>query len=78
MDFLEVIEKRRSIRKYSDRPVEKEILDAIEAVGNADIQANVEEEINGLVTYDRAVQKIPTERMKAINDKLKAVWDSIE
>ena len=29
MDFLEVIEKRHSIRKYSDRPVEKEILDAI-------------------------------------------------
>ena len=29
MDFLEVIEKRRSIRKYSDRPVEKEVLDAI-------------------------------------------------
>ena len=29
MDFLEVIEKRRSVRKYSDRPVEKEILDAI-------------------------------------------------
>ncbi len=29
MDFLEVIEKRRSIRKYSDVPVEREILDAI-------------------------------------------------
>ena len=29
MDFLEVIEKRRSIRKYSDRPVERELLDAI-------------------------------------------------
>ena len=29
MDFLEVIEKRRSVRKYSDRLVEKEILDAI-------------------------------------------------
>lgn len=29
MDFLEVIEKRRSVRKYSDRPVEKEVLDAI-------------------------------------------------
>ena len=40
--------------------------------------SDVEEEINGLVTYDRAVQKIPTERMKAINDKLKAVWESIE
>ena len=29
MDFLEVIEKRRSVRTYSDRPVEKEVLDAI-------------------------------------------------
>ena len=29
MDFLEVIEKRHSVRKYADKPVEKEILDAI-------------------------------------------------
>lgn len=29
MDFLEVIEKRHTVRKYSDKPVEKEILDAI-------------------------------------------------
>lgn len=29
MDFLEVIEKRRSIRKYADQPVGREILDAI-------------------------------------------------
>ena len=29
MDFLEVIEKRHSVRKYSDRPVEKEVLDAV-------------------------------------------------
>ena len=29
MDFLEVIEKRKSVRKYADKPVEKEILDAI-------------------------------------------------
>lgn len=29
MDFLQVIEKRKSIRKYSDRPVERELLDAI-------------------------------------------------
>ena len=29
MDFLEVIEKRHSVRKYSDKPVEKEILDAL-------------------------------------------------
>ena len=29
MDFLEVIEKRRSVRKYADKPVERELLDAI-------------------------------------------------
>lgn len=29
MDFLEVVEKRHSVRKYSDKPVEKELLDAI-------------------------------------------------
>lgn len=29
MDFLEVIEKRRSIRKYADQPVGRDILDAI-------------------------------------------------
>ena len=29
MDFLEVIEKRKSVRRYSERPVEREVLDAI-------------------------------------------------
>ena len=29
MDFLEVVEKRRSVRKYSDKAVERELLDAI-------------------------------------------------
>lgn len=29
MDFLEVIEKRHSVRKYADTPVEREVLDAI-------------------------------------------------
>ena len=29
MDFLDVIEKRHSVRKYADKPVEREILDAI-------------------------------------------------
>lgn len=29
MDFLEVIEKRKTVRKYSDRLVDREILDAI-------------------------------------------------
>ena len=29
MDFLQVIEKRKTFRRYSDRPVEREILEAI-------------------------------------------------
>lgn len=29
MDFLEVVEKRHSVRKYSDAPVQRELLDAI-------------------------------------------------
>ena len=29
MDFFEVIEKRKTVRKYSDRLVDREILDAI-------------------------------------------------
>lgn len=40
--------------------------------------SDVETEINGLVTYDRAVQKIPAKKMRAINDALKSVWESIE
>ena len=34
--------------------------------------SDVEEEINGFVTYDRAVQKVPTEVMREINDALMA------
>lgn len=29
MDFLDVIDKRHSVRKYSDKPVERELLDAV-------------------------------------------------
>jgi hypothetical protein len=32
--------------------------------------SDVEEEINGLVTYDRAVIKVPVSVMKAINDEI--------
>ncbi len=32
--------------------------------------SDVEEEINGLVTYDRAVQKVPTAAMRRINDEI--------
>ena len=32
MDFLKVIEKRKTFRNYSDRPVERELLEAIVSV----------------------------------------------
>lgn len=35
MDFLQVIEKRHSVRKYSDSPVERELLDAIVKVAQS-------------------------------------------
>lgn len=37
---------------------------------------DVEEEINGLFTYDRAVLKLPTDRVRAINDRLYAAFDA--
>ncbi len=40
--------------------------------------SDVEDEINGFVTYDRKVQKMPTNAMREINDKLKEVWKTIE
>lgn len=39
--------------------------------------SDVEEEINGLVTYDRKVVKMPVAMMKKINDELKAEADTI-
>ena len=40
--------------------------------------SDVEEEINGLVTYDRAVVKIPVEEMRAVNDMLFAESNRIK
>ncbi len=36
---------------------------------------DVEEEVNGLFTYDRAVLKLPADRVRAINDRLYAAFD---
>ena len=40
--------------------------------------SDVEEEINGLVTYDRAIQKVPTAVMREINDEIAAAALQIE
>ena len=33
--------------------------------------SDVEEEINGLITYDRKVVKFPVDKMKELNDRIK-------
>ena len=40
--------------------------------------SDVEEEINGFVTYDRAVVKVPIEKMRAINDTLMAEANKVK
>ena len=40
--------------------------------------SDVEEEINGLVTYDRKVLKVPVAEMRAINDKIKEESEKIQ
>ena len=39
--------------------------------------SDVEDEINGLVTYDRAVVKVDGERMRKIAEKLKSEFEKI-
>ncbi len=40
--------------------------------------SDVEEEINGLVTFDRKIQKIPTQNLREWNEKLQKEWETIE
>lgn len=40
--------------------------------------SDVEEEINGLVTYDRKVLKVPVAEMRAINDKIKEESEKVQ
>ena len=40
--------------------------------------SDVEEEINGLVTYDREVVKVPVEKMRAVNDTLMAEANKVK
>ena len=38
--------------------------------------SDVEDEINGLITYDRQIIKISCDRLKKINDELKSISES--
>ena len=53
MDFLEVIEKRRSVRKYSEKPVEKEILDAIVKVAQTEPSSRNSKSSAFMIVEDR-------------------------
>ena len=53
----------------------REIVPAVERGLGATVYtqlSDVEEEINGLVTYDRRFVKVPEDVMRAINDRLRA------
>lgn len=53
MDFLEVIEKRHSVRKYSDAPVEKDILDAIVRVAQTAPSSRNSKSSSFMIVEDR-------------------------
>lgn len=67
----------KAVEELFTNKIAKMITDGLSASIYTQV-SDVEEEINGLITYDRKVQKIPTEKMKEINDKLKEVWSKIE
>ena len=55
MDFLEVVEKRKSVRKYSDRPVERELLDAIVRVAQTAPSSRNSKSSAFLIVEDRDI-----------------------
>lgn len=55
MDFLEVVEKRKSVRKYSDRPVERELLDTIVKVAQTAPSSRNSKSSVFLIVEDRDV-----------------------
>lgn len=55
MDFLEVVEKRKSVRKYSDRPVERELLDAIVKVAQTAPSSRNSKSTAFLIVEDRDI-----------------------
>ena len=59
---------RKGLRKRSVAPSIREGLSALIYTQLGD----VEEEVNGLVTYDRRVVKVPEDAVRAVNDRLRA------
>lgn len=53
MDFLEVIDKRHSVRKYADRPVERELLDAIVSIAQTAPSSRNSKSTSFVIVEDR-------------------------
>lgn len=69
-----IYKNRNTFAEAFKRLYEKEIIPKIAKGLSATVYtqvSDVEEEINGLITYDRAVIKLPVETVKEINGKLK-------
>ena len=39
--------------------------------------SDVEDELNGFLTYDRQIKKLPFDKIKEINDKVKLDWNLV-
>ena len=59
-----------AFEKLSDTQIVPQIAKGLSATVYTQV-SDVEEEINGLITYDRRIVKIPVERVKRVNTKLK-------
>lgn len=57
MEFFEVIKKRKSVREYSDKVVEKKLIEKIIDAGRVAATARNEQPWEFIVTYDKGVLK---------------------
>lgn len=57
MDFFEVIKQRKSVREYSEKPVEKALIEKIIDAGRVAATARNEQPWEFIVTYDKDVLK---------------------
>jgi beta-galactosidase/beta-glucuronidase len=69
------LRSREQLAEAIERLHDREIVPAIRRGLAATVYtqlSDVEDEDNGLVTYDRRIVKVPVERLRAINDRLRA------
>ena len=60
----------KAYKKLFEKTIIPQIKDGLSATVYTQV-TDVEDELNGLFTYDRKVQKIDTEVLKSINERVK-------